>query len=662
MKKLSLLVILLSAAVNISAAGHIVINSGHIKPVDALAVDSKNNLLFSGDENGAVKIWDTEKNHLVKNLQVSHLPIKYISVNPVNSDLAVLETDNLTTFKLSVWDWKNGKKRFTHRLSELPLSLSFSPKGSFIVYSKPDWDSLTFLNAKKGYRMEFLEGSTGIVSSVYVSASEKTILLYTPSGTIQYWDLKTGKQKITPIRTKGNLSSVVIASNGATMTGFYDGKLYLIDLVSGKVLDTAVQKNVIAADTDTSTGENAFLSESGGKYFIDTYETKYSSLYLKKTINLNVAADNSGIVYSNKYVFFTADNGDLYQAAVSSGRTYLFSRNIFKHIEDIGVVDGLMLVSSDNKFVRIQSDLFGKAGKKSSFSYFSVNTFPVSEKTRTGIVTDEKNFYYYSKDRTPGCLRQFGTGSYSRTITEDFNSEISSIKYADGDFLSLESNGRCSVIDSRTGKTKFSYTSYGIQSVTRIYTGNIIAGRNQTGLIKSPLLNINTTTEEVVPVVDSNILTFMVDYDPVTRILYSLGFEKKGSELKTVLKAHRGRSLEITETLLTYPGEDSNASVIVDKNRSRVFTTLGFGGIHMLSWNGFTSLEESDHIPRKLFLYKNILASINSDSSISVWNTSSGSLILDIYIMENGDWAAVVKDGNVFSSPGAEKYILNVSY
>ena len=123
MKKLTFLLLLILLAVSISASDHIPINSGHTKPVDAFASDAENNVLFSGDENGTVKIWDVKENHLIRNLQVSHLPIKKIVVNPVNSDIAILETDNLTTFKLSVWDWKAGKKRFTHRLSELPLSL-----------------------------------------------------------------------------------------------------------------------------------------------------------------------------------------------------------------------------------------------------------------------------------------------------------------------------------------------------------------------------------------------------------------------------------------------------------------------------------------------------------------------------------------------------------
>ncbi len=660
MKRISFLLILLSIAIFAHAADHIVINSGHTKPVYALMGDEKNSLLFTGDENGTVKIWDTAKNHLIKNLQISHLPIRYIDVNPVNSDIAVLVTDNLNTFKLSVWDWKKGVNKFTHRLSELPLSLSYSPKGTFIVYSKPDWDSLTFLDAEKGYRKQFLNADTGIVSSVFVSASEKTLLLYTPSGTIQYWDMKTGNQKITPIRTKGNLTSILIAPNGAKMIGFYDNKLYLIDLVSGKILDTAEKKNISGASIDSSTGNTAFLSNSGDQNYIDTYSIQGTTLIHTGTMKLNIKADNPNIVYSSGSVFFTSGKGALYRSRVSSNTTTQFATNIFGTIEDLGLTDGRMLISSEKGFTLIRSDLFSK---NTDTSHFTVTDYPVQENIPVGIVTSPDNtFYYYRKDTAPGFLKQFSTNGFTRLISEDFQTGISSISFSGGEFLSLEKNGRCSMIEPYTGETKFSYTSYGIQSVSLIHSGNIIAGRNQTGLIKSPLLTINTTTEEVVPVRDSNILTFKVDYDPVTRILYSLGFEKKGSDLKTVLKAHRGRSLEITETLLTYPGEDSKASVIVDKNRSRVFTTLGFGGIHMLSWNGFTSLENSDHIPRKLFLYNNILASLNSDSTISLWDTSSGKFLMDFYIIKDGGWAAVGANGKVFSSPSAKKYILNVQY
>lgn len=660
-KVTSFFTILLLLAVSLEASDRIVINSGHTKPVRAFASDYEHNILFSGDENGTVKIWDLLKNHLIMNLQVSHLPIKKIAVNPVNSNIAILETDSLSTFKLSVWDWKTRTKLFTHRLSELPLFLMFSPKGSFIVYGKPDWNSLTFIDAKKGFRISMLSDDTGIVSSAFVSSSEKTILLYNPSGTIQYWDLKSGKQKVRPIRTKGNLSSINITQNGKYMTGYYDGKIYLVDLVSGRVMDTVPLTNVRYSSMDKKTGKIALVTVNSDRYDIIVYSIIDKPAFLRTaSIKLNTFPDESGISFNNNTVYFSTSDGSLYYSSIRTGITSLFSRNILCNISDIGIVNGSMLIATEKKLIVINSDLFENIKDRSAFTRFTVTPYLNSFNSTTGIVSSGKNaFFIYSKG-TDRLLKKFTPAGTEEILTDNFTSPIVMVKYVDNNFLSLESKGRCSIIEETTGETVFSYTSYGIQSVTRIHSGNIIAGRNQTSLMKSPLLNINPETEEVVPIKDSNILTFMVDYDSTTRTLYSLGFERKDNALKTVLKSHRGRTLEITETLLTYPGEDAEASFIVDKNRSRVFTSLGFGGIHMLSWNGFTSLESSGHIPRKLQLYKDILFSVNSDSSISLWDTSKGSFLMDIYLLDNGGWAAIRKDGSVFSSPSAKHYIITV--
>ncbi len=663
MKRTTFILSLILLAVSVNASDHILMNSGHIKSVDAFAVDPDKSILFSGDENGTVKVWDIKDGHLIRDLQVSHLPIKKIAVNPVNSDIAVLETDNLTTFKLSVWDWKKGKKLFTHRLPELPLSMMFSPKGSFILYSKPDWDSLSFLDAGKGYRKNLSIKGTGIVSAAYVSASEKTLLLYTPSGTIQYWDLKNGRQKISPIRTKGNLSSVLMAPNGTYMTGIYDGKMYLIDLVSGRIMDTITADNISGASMDRKTGRIILISTENKKSRINIYRVYNSTLRFVKSLDTHLEVDNSASIFMNNSVYFSTSGGTIYKSDVISGETSVFSRNIYQHVADLGITNGSMLVSAGDSLVKISSDLFEDIKKPVKFSSFSVQPLNIPEEGPEGITTDGNgSFYIYPKGKESPSLKILSAAGAERVLTRDFTSAIASIRYFNGKLLSLEENGRCSIIDSITGQTDFVYKSYGIQTVTRDYLDNIIAGRNQTGLIKSPLLNINTKTEEVVPIRDSNILTFMVDYDQVTRTLYSLGFEKNGSSLKTVLKRHRGKNLEITSTLLTYPGEDANAWIIVDSKRSRVFTTLGYGGIHMLSWNGFTTLEESQHIPRKLYLYRSLLVSINSDSSISVWNTGNGRFLMDIYILDNGGWAAIRRDGKIFASSSARQYIISVKY
>ncbi len=661
MRKLIILFITFFLTMQINAAERILINSGHSSSVEALALDNYNQKLFSGDDNGTVKIWDLYKNQLSMNLQVSHLPVKAIAVNPADTTIAVLTTDSLSNFKLSVWNWKTGKKLFSHRLSEMPLFFRYSPKGTYLVYGKPSWDSVTFLDAKKGYRKQMLTGGTGIVSTSFISSSEKTILLYTPSGTIQYWDLKTGKSKIHPIRTIGSLSSVHILKNGKYMSGYYDGLYYLINLVSGQVQDTIPLNNVEYAALDSATGDIALVSKKEGTYYLSIYAVSDSpAFYLIKSIKLTLAPSQSGITFSNGCIYFSLKDGSLYKTTVQTGRTALFSKNILQTISDIGIIQGAMLIATKENIVKVESELFNGSTDTQSFNRFSVSSFQNSLNGPTGIVTSHDNsFFLYSKGTTPGVLEKFSPYGDIK-FSSNFSSPLISIQNIDNTFLSLENNGRCSIIDEDTGNTLFSYTSYGIQSVTRIFNGNIVAGRTQTGLIKDPLLKINIKTEEVVPIRDTNILSFMVGYDPVTRTLYSLGFEQKGDSLKTVLKSHRGSSLEITRTLLTYPGEDSAASFIVDKNKSRVFTSLGFGGISMLSWNGFTSLESSSHIPRKLHLYKNILFSVNSDSSVTLWDTTRGTIIMDMYLLKNGGWVAIRKDGKVFASSNAKPAVIRL--
>ncbi len=661
MRNIIILAVSFFIAVQISAAEGILINSGHSSAVDALALDYKNQKLFSGDENGTIKIWDLYKNRLRMNLQVSHLPVKEIAVNPVNTTIAVLTTDSLSTFKLSVWNWKTGKKIFSHRLTEMPLFLKYSPKGTYIVYGKPAWNSVIFLDAKKGYQKQMLTRGTGIVSTAFISSSEKTILLYTPSGTIQYWDLTTGKSKIQPIRTKGSLSSVSILQKGKYMSGYYDGYFYLINLVTGQVVNAIPLDHVQYAAVDTATGNIALIVKENGKYTITiTAVTEHPSILPVQSVILAATPGQSGIVFNNGSVYFSTKDGSLYQTSVSTGMTTLFSHNILRAVSDIGIINGAMLIATPHSFVKVSSDLFTGKTNKTSFTQFSVSSYPNSLEGQTGIVTaHDDSFFIYPRGTTPGVLERF-TPYGEVPFSSNFSSPLISVRNTGSRFLSLEKDGRCSLIDEDTGKTLFSYTSYGIQSVTQVFGGNIVAGRTKTGLIKAPLLRINVQTEEVVPIDDTNILSFMVDYDPVSRTLYSLGFEQKGNVLKTVLKSHRGKSLEITRTLLTYPGEDAAASFIVDKNRSRVFTSLGFGGINMLSWNGFTSLESSTHIPRKLHLYKDILFSVNSDSSITLWDTARGTIILDMYILKNGGWAALRKDGKVFASPNALQEVIRV--
>jgi WD40 repeat protein len=213
-------------------------------------------------------------------------------------------------------------------------------------------------------------------------------------------------------------------------------------------------------------------------------------------------------------------------------------------------------------------------------------------------------------------------------------------------------------IDS--GVSTFKYTAFGLDSVAYIDPQKIVAGRTQSGALNTALLQINPITGETVPVPDSSIVVFDLGYDRTSQVLYTLDIENAANGgTQTVLKAHELGTLDRGTTLLSFPGEDHSAGFAVDASTNSIFTSLGFKGVkQIMSATGDTiSLERTDHIPRKLLLHGNWIISLNADSTITVWNRTTGKRVFDLYLFKDLSWAVISSSGRFMSSPGARKYI-----
>ncbi|MDC7126090.1 MAG: hypothetical protein PQJ46_11025, partial [Spirochaetales bacterium] len=249
-----------------------------------------------------------------------------------------------------------------------------------------------------------------------------------------------------------------------------------------------------------------------------------------------------------------------------------------------------------------------------------------------------------------------GESNKTRTLTV-LKTPLVCAKYHDGKILTLDTNGKCSIIDYNTGKTTFSYTAYGIRDVDFIDNDNIIAGRSSSATISSPLLHINTKTEETVPIDDSDILIFGLKYDEIGKKLYTLGFEERNGLMRTILKQRTGKHFEKITTIISYPGEDITSSFVSDPNSSKIFTSIAHSGINMIYWRGLTSLSKTFSIPEALKLNGDILVTQNRDSSFTIYNQLNGKKIMDFFVFEDLSYAAFLGDNKIYCSPGAEKYI-----
>jgi len=241
-----------------------------------------------------------------------------------------------------------------------------------------------------------------------------------------------------------------------------------------------------------------------------------------------------------------------------------------------------------------------------------------------------------------------------------FPTPLVELTEANGRYLTLDEGGTVSLVDPVTGTSLFSYSAFGMDTAAYVDSNHIIAGRSATGTINTPLLQINSTTGETVPISDPAIVVYDVAYDAANNRVFSLGIQTTGSgSATTVLESHSVASPGSATTWLTYNGEDHGAGLTIDPATGTVYTSIGFSGVQALSSPGEPAVQfdRTDHVPRKLVVSGNWLYALNTDSTMTIWNKNTGKLLLNLYIFKDDSWAAVLASGQYYSSGGAEQYI-----
>ncbi len=653
------------------AQQRVLISTGHTRTINDTILQSEKDLVFSAGDDGTLRVWDAERldderGKMLHKLQISHLPIVKIAVHPTKEQVALIETDRINTFHLSVWNYQTGEKVFSHKIDEIPLFVQFSPMGTYLIYGKTDWKSLTFLNSRTGGIEPVLDTGFGIVSDVFLSSSEKTLLTYSPSGMLRYWDLEAGVEK-TSFSTVGDLINIQFAKNGVFMVGTRGRYVYLVNLVNGSVEAREQFEFLRGQYLDDTTNRLAIYFTENSRPRFQTFNIERNSSGWSLTpIHRSTGAPDFAsppLVLKGSRILFTRENGDMYTSSIFSSGESVFSSSILLRVSDLAFSDDSVLLAGHNYILKLTSEVFGDFYPKEGSTrglQFQTERFENPIRGETGIISiDSRRFLIYPKGNSSRELYLFNNGFFQELEGLSIGPIQSSVIYGN-EVLLLEKSGTLRLIDPLTGQESFSYSSFGLQSAVQAFQNKIILARNQTELINTTLLSIDPRTSETVPIPDRNLLTFHLAYDDITRSLYSLGFENRRGSIRTVLKQHQGSTYNRVSTLLSYPGEDNGATLAVDPGTSKVFTSLGYGDVHMFHWNGFSTMERVDHIPRTLYVHEGNLYSLNGDSSISIWNVTDGNLRMTLNIFNDLSWSLRFADGSFYSTDKAKRWIHTV--
>jgi hypothetical protein len=123
-----------------------------------------------------------------------------------------------------------------------------------------------------------------------------------------------------------------------------------------------------------------------------------------------------------------------------------------------------------------------------------------------------------------------------------------------------------------------------------------------------------------------------------------------------VLAAHSGRQLENRRVLAAFAGEDLGAGLAEDAD-GRLYSSLGYGALKVWDGSSLSRLENPGAVARRLSVHAGRLYAVNSDSSLSLWE-KSWLPPWRLYLLLDGDWALLGPDGQVYSSPGARRLLV----
>ena len=348
MKKLTTVLSFIFIASILSADVH-VSTQPHYGQINDMEMTS--NSLFTVGQDGYVINWKHDGTG--EHYQISDLEIKMIAKNPKNNDIAIYETDGYSINRISVWNWSTQKKVFAKRVPYTVSSLQYTEKGTYLMVGTTSEAGIYFLD-QKGDVISKIKDPIEMVTLALTSKTEKSCILYTPMGHLEYINLST-REKKAELNIEQSLEQPVLFSNDLLFAGVKNNMIYVFNAVTG-TLQTRIQaKNPLLA---TSRNDNSlyFLDFDGTNYTLKMVSADYANISARSVILKYIATANKSEITA------IANNDNPHYAACKDGSIHYIdlnpsveictmtegSKQIYSQIYDIDSIDDTFYFLTEN--------------------------------------------------------------------------------------------------------------------------------------------------------------------------------------------------------------------------------------------------------------------------------------------------------------------------
>jgi len=632
MKKLFTLIFSALFIFSLEAQSHISTQShqGQVTQIAPVSTRGTDGTYYSASDDGFVIKWtfDGQGEHY----QFSDVAIKLIAVSPNGNEIALYETDGGSINRITVWDWKTLSRKYLKKFSDSITSLTYSANGTYLIAGTATVDGAVFIRTQGWQMVDKIKENTGIVSYIHTSKTEKTCVFYSPSGTLSFYNLATGKLKQKMQIVKG-LSQTVMYNENRYFAGVRDNTIYIT--FSGKTIASIPANNPIIISTDAD--YNLFYLENDGRsnYEVKMIESKEENLVSNPRLVKTLKGPRGSAVITTAIkdatnIYFGGRNGSVFQTEAEATIT---SSSMTELTEDT------------------YSKIYGMAPAETDFYFLTSNSI-YSSSYDTGIISklsstdgeseiisykDNSVILWSQADKSPVKLLDLDKKTPKVLFTPKNNvQKVRLCTVEDNDYLiEIESNSVVNLYDIQEGTFREVYSGTGIQDAVYMNNKLIYIAKSAATNPQTPLLTVNPQTMETVPLNIKGNVTYALSTDGKT--IYGLNIISDDTGRNTYVFSFNVYTKQMTN-ILKFAEEDAEAFTYLSGNN--LFTNIGRNKVYCynLSTKKRFSYNRSASIPKTICTNSRRAVILNSNGSISWCGTADSKLLADWYLTKDDQW------------------------
>jgi hypothetical protein len=603
--------------------------------------------IYSAGADGFIGLWDSGASR--GRFQISAWGITHMAIRPAESavtQMAVGESGGSGRYRISVWDYTSRTKLFSLPLKDPVSFVGYSASGTFLMASTSGSAGLIFLDPENGTLLEAPPSADRITFAV-TGKSEKTLLSYSPSGALSYWDFETGEE-IRRFSVSRNLSSVLLFGSRRFFAGIGSDGLSVFDAVSGSLIarEKSITRGKLGASDPESTEFFLLQSNKVTRYFLNSM----GRLTIMKQHDI-VQGINSFLPYNNR-IMLGGSQGGLYELVSAGGNDSLktLETENRRRITEAASSGAFIAFFGDDKtigLIPLDYRQF-KAGTELALLPNADSYTRISPAEPAGVSGPGRFIFWQSANargfpalwiaETAEGMPVIGRKSVLNKLS--LRAALRSVSVFKGTALFLTMNGALSAvsIDAPDDAPLFSYQIAGSSDAAFLNDGEIILG--QSAVSGPPFVKLYAENGETLPLdmPDQAGIRLYREEDA----LYGLVSGRENNVVFTRIIRFDTSGYKL---VADYAGEDQEVSLA-----GSAFPAANLGGETAVIYvsAGPLRFERSEGFPSKIMNGISSIVVLDTEGNI-VWHDPETGTIRALFSLNRDRWTLTLQNGETVS-------------